>query len=70
MREAFGLRRMMFLIQVNSCSVCALGCGVKGRCELSRKDSLVPSNRLFQRIREALDILYRRQMKSTEAPFR
>lgn len=45
-------------------------CGVKGRCELSRKDSLLPSNRLFQRIREALDTLYRRQKKSTEAPFR
>ncbi|EEP27924.1 hypothetical protein GCWU000342_01919 [Shuttleworthella satelles DSM 14600] len=36
---------------------------LKGRWDLSGKDSFVPSNRLFQRIREALEILYLRQTK-------
>ena len=49
--------RMRFFIQVFSCGVWAFGCGVFGRCEWSLRESIVPSKRRFQRIREAFEIL-------------
>ena len=43
---------------------------IRGRWDLSHRDSLLPSNRLFQRIREAFETLYLRQIKATELPLR
>ncbi len=57
----FGLGKvgkLRTVIHLISCSVCAFGCGVWGRCDLGINDSFVPSYALFHLIREAFETLY------------